>query len=52
MPLIRRDQTQGAQERIADAAEFAARQLAQIDKTLRRLIELIEATTATAPRRA
>jgi hypothetical protein len=42
MPLIRQAQTQGAQERIAYAAEFAAFQLGQIDKKLGRLIELME----------
>jgi hypothetical protein len=42
MPLIRHDQTQGAQERLAYAAEFAAFQLGQIDKKLGRLIELME----------
>jgi hypothetical protein len=43
MPLIRHDQTQGAEERIAYAGEFAAFQLGQIDKKLGRLIELLEA---------
>src|SRR5437868_4160953 len=42
MPLIRHDQTQGAEERVAYAAEFAAFQLGQIDKKLGRLIELME----------
>ena len=42
MPLIRHEQTQGAEERIAYAAEFAAFQLGQIDKKLGRLIELME----------
>jgi hypothetical protein len=42
MPLIRQDQTQGAPERVAYAAEFAAYQLGQIDKKLGRLIELME----------
>jgi hypothetical protein len=46
MPLIRQDQAQGAQERIALAAEFAAHQLGHIDKKLGRLIELMEATAA------
>jgi len=41
-PLIRQDQMQGAQERIAYAAEFAAFQLGQIDKKLGQLIELME----------
>ena len=44
MPLIRQEQTQGAEERNAYAAEFAAFQLGQIDKKLGRLIELMEAT--------
>jgi hypothetical protein len=43
MPLIRHEQTQGAEERIAYATEFAAFQLGQIDKRLARLIELMEA---------
>ena len=43
MPLIRHEQTQGAEERIAYASEFAAFQLGQIDKKLGRLIELMEA---------
>ena len=42
MPLIRHDQTQGADARVAYAAEFAAFQLGQIDKKLGRLIELME----------
>ena len=42
MPLIRQDQAQGAPERVAYAAEFAAFQLGQIDKKLGRLIELLE----------
>lgn len=42
MPLIRHEQTQGAEERIAYAAEFAAFQLGQIDEKLGRLIELME----------
>jgi len=41
-PLIRQDQMQGAQERIAYAAEFGAFQLGQIDKKLGQLIELME----------
>ena len=43
MPLIRHEQTQGAEERIAYANEFAAFQLGQIDKKLGRLIDLMEA---------
>ena len=42
MPLIRHDQTQGADARLAYAAEFAAFQLGQIDKKLGRLVELME----------
>jgi hypothetical protein len=42
MPLIRHEQTQGAEERIAYAAEFAAFQLGQINKNLSRLVELME----------
>ena len=43
MPLIRHEQTQGAEQRVAYAAEFAAFQLGQIDKKLGRLIALMEA---------
>ena len=46
MPLIRHEQTQGAEARMAYAAEFAAFQLGQIDKKLGRLIELLEARPA------
>ena len=42
MPLIRHEQTQGAEERLAYATEFAAFHLGQIDKKLGRLIELME----------
>ena len=42
MPLIRHEQTQGADERLAYAEEFAAYHLGQIDKKLGRLIELLE----------
>lgn len=42
MPLIRHEQTQGAEQRLAYAAEFAAFQLGQIDKKLGRLIVLME----------
>jgi hypothetical protein len=45
MPLIRHEQTQGAEARVAYATEFAAFQLGQIDKKLGRLIELLEART-------
>ncbi len=43
MPLIRHEQVQGAEQRTAYAAEFAAFQLGQIEKRLGRLIELMEA---------
>jgi hypothetical protein len=46
MPLIRHEQTQGAEARVAYAAEFGAFQLGQIDKKLGRLIELLEAQQA------
>ena len=46
MPLIRHDETQGAEERIAYATEFAAFQLGQIEKKLGRLIELMEKPAA------
>ena len=42
MPLIRHEQTQGAEQRSAYAAEFAAYHLGQIDAKLGRLIELLE----------
>jgi hypothetical protein len=42
MPLIRHDQTQGAEERMAYAAEFTAFQLGQINKKLGRLVDLME----------
>ena len=42
MPVIRQDQTQGAPERAAYAAEFAAYNLGQINIKLGRLIELME----------
>lgn len=43
MPLIRHQETQSADHRMAYAAEFAAFQLGQIDRKLGRLIELLEA---------
>ena len=46
MPLIRHEQTQGAESRVAYASEFAAFQLGQIDKKLGRLIDLMEAHAA------
>ena len=49
MPLIRHAQTQGAEERIAYANEFAAYQLGQIDKKLGRLIELMERSATLVP---
>jgi hypothetical protein len=42
MPLIRHEQTQGAEQRSAYADEFAAYHLGQIDKKLGRLIQLLE----------
>jgi hypothetical protein len=42
MPLIRHEQTQGAEQRSAYAAEFAAYHLGQIDRKLGRLIDLLE----------
>jgi len=42
MPLIRHQETQSADHRMAYAAEFAAFQLGQIDRKLGRLIELLE----------
>ena len=48
MPLIRHEQTQGAEQRVAYAAEFAAFQLGQIDKKLGRLIALMEAQASRA----
>ena len=42
MPLIRHEQTQGAEQRSAYADEFAAYHLGQIDKKLGHLIELLE----------
>ncbi len=42
MPLIRHQQTQGAEQRSAYAEEFTAYHLGQIDKKLGRLIELLE----------
>lgn len=42
MPLIRQEQAQGAPERGAYAAEFAAYNLGQINIKLGRLIELME----------
>jgi hypothetical protein len=48
MPLIRHEQTQGAEQRTAYAAEFAAFQLGQIEKRLGRLIELMEAQQSRA----
>lgn len=42
MPVIRQDQTQGAPERAAYAAEFAAYNLGQINIKLGLLIELME----------
>ena len=49
MPLIRHEQTQGAEGRMAYAAEFAAFQLGQIDKKLGRLIALMEQAKTQLP---
>lgn len=46
MPLIRHDQTQGAPERQAYAAEYTAFQFGEINKKLGRLIELMEKSAA------
>ena len=46
MPLIRHEQTQGAEERSAYAGEFAAFHLGQINQKLGRLIELLEQKAA------
>jgi hypothetical protein len=42
MPMIRNQETQNSDYRMAYAAEFAAFQLGQIDRKLGRLIELLE----------
>jgi hypothetical protein len=49
MPLIRHEQTQGAEERSAYADEFAAFHLGQINKKLGRLIELLEQNVIPRP---
>jgi|GEM_PF-2660664 len=46
LPLIRHDQTQGAEERIAYATEYAAFQLGQINIKFGRMIELMERNAA------
>jgi hypothetical protein len=46
MPNIRHEQMPGADERVAYAAEYAARQLGQIDEKLGRLIEIMEQRAA------
>lgn len=46
MPLIRHEQTQGAPERQAYAAEYTAFQFGEINKKLGRLIELMERSAA------
>lgn len=46
MPLIRHDQTQGAPERQAYAAEYTAFQFGEINKKLGRLIELMKSAAA------
>lgn len=49
LPLIRHDQTQGAEERTAYANEYAAFQLGQINLKLGRLIDLMERNGAAQP---
>ena len=49
LPLIRHDQTQGAEERIAYANEYAAFQLGRINLKLGRLIDLMERNTTAQP---
>jgi hypothetical protein len=49
LPLIRHDQTQGAEERIAYANEYAAFQLGQINLKLGRLIDLMERSATAQP---
>ena len=49
LPLIRHDQTQGAEERIAYANEYAAFQLGQINLKLGRLIDLMERNATAQP---
>jgi hypothetical protein len=51
MPVIRHQQSQGAEERMAYAEEFSARQLGQINRKLGQLIELLE-RSASAPAHA
>ena len=46
LPLIRHDQTQGAEERIAYATEYAAFQMGQINIKFGRLLELMERSAA------
>jgi hypothetical protein len=46
MPNIRHEQMPGADERVAYAAEYAARQLGKIDEKLGRLIEIMEQRAA------
>ena len=48
MPVIRHQQSQGAEERMAYAEEFSAHQLGQINQKLGRLIELLERNAAPA----
>ena len=42
MPTIRHQQSQGAEERMAYAAEYSARQLGLINQNLTRLVEALE----------
>jgi hypothetical protein len=49
MPIIRYQQSQGADERMAYAEEYSARQLGQINQKLGRLIEILERNAGAAP---
>jgi hypothetical protein len=42
MPIIRHQQAQGAEERMAYAAEYSARQLGLISKNIERLVQILE----------
>ena len=53
MPHIRHEQMlPGADERVPDAAKFAAFQLGQIDEKLGRLVDFMESTVARRASRA
>jgi hypothetical protein len=49
MPLIRHAQTQGAEARLAYAAEFIAFKLGRIDRSLQRLADLMERASTPQP---